>query len=74
MKKHYKFILISSTSLLLIACGESQNESSSSKAIENPVNTYMDSRVSAMDLARESVKESNKKVDEQNKAMEDLEK
>ena len=74
MKAHYKFILISTTSLLLMGCGESQDDSISSKTIENPVDTYMDSRVSAMDLAKESVKNSNKKVDEQNKAMEALEK
>ena len=74
MKAHYKFILISTTSLLLMGCGESQDESISSKTIENLVDTYMDSRVSAMDLAKESVKNSNKKVDEQNKAMEALEK
>lgn len=72
MKKHYIYILIGATSLLLAACGESQDNSSSSKGIENPVDTYMDSRVSAMDLAKESVKNSNKKVDEQNKAMEAL--
>lgn len=57
-----------------MACGESQDDSISPKTIENPVDTYMDSRVSAMDLAKESVKNSNKKVDEQNKAMEALEK
>lgn len=74
MTKHYKFILISTTSLLLIACREKQNDSSKSQSVENPVNTYLDSRVSAMDLARKSVKESNKKVDEQNQAMEALQK
>ena len=74
MKAHYKFILISTASLLLMGCGESQDDSINSKIIENPVNTYMDSRVNAMDLAKESVKNSNNKVDEQNKAMEALEK
>ena len=74
MKAHYKFILISTTSLLLMGCGESQDESISSNTIENPVDTYMDSRVNAMDLAKETVKNSNKKVNEQNKAMEALEK
>ncbi len=71
MKKHNTLILCSLTSLFLLACGESQDESSA-KAIENPVDTYLDSRVSAMDMAKESVKESNKRVDEQNKAMEAL--
>jgi hypothetical protein len=74
MKAYYKFILISAASFLLMGCGESQDDSTSSKTIENPVDTYMDSRVNAMDLAKESVKNSNIKVDEQNKEMEALEK
>lgn len=71
MNKHTKLILFSITSLLLIACGEDQN-GSNAKTIENPVNTYMDSRINAMDMAKESVKKSNKRVNEQNKAMEAL--
>lgn len=73
MNKHIKLIFFSITSLLLIACGEDQN-SSNTKTIENPVNTYMDSRINAMDMAKKSVKESNKRVNEQNKAMETLSK
>lgn len=71
MKKTYILILCSLTGLLLLACSESQ-EKNSSKAIENPVDTYLDSRVNTMDMAKKSVKKSNKRVDERNKAMEAL--
>ncbi len=71
MKKSSIFILGIVSLLLLTACGEDTPERTS-KVIENPVNKYMDSRVNAMDMAKQSVKESNKKVEEQNKAMDDL--
>ena len=65
------FLCCTTTILFISACGEEPKENSSN-GIENPVDTYMDSRVNAMDMAKESVRESNKKVDEQNKAMEAL--
>jgi len=65
------FIFCTATVLLLTACGKDTQESSG-QGIENPVDKYMDSRVNAMDMAKQSVKESNKKVEEQNKAMETL--
>ena len=71
MKKPIIFTACTSIALLLSACGEETTETSS-KGIENPVDTYMDSRVNAMDMAKQSVKESNKKTEEQNKAMEAL--
>ncbi len=40
--------------------------------IENPVSTYLNSRVDARGLAKKSVKESNKRIEEQDKAMEAL--
>ncbi len=40
--------------------------------IENPVSTYLNSRVDARGLAKKSVKESNKRMEEQDKAMEAL--
>lgn len=40
--------------------------------LQNPVNTYLNSRVNARDLAKESVKMGNKRMEEQNKAMEAL--
>ena len=67
MKKSSIFILGIVSLLILTACGEDTPERTS-KVIENPVNKYMDSRVNAMDMAKQSVKESNKKVEEQNKA------
>jgi len=40
--------------------------------LQNPVNTYLDSRTDAMALARKSVKQSDTRTEEQNKAMESL--
>ena len=43
-----------------------------SNTLQNPVNTYLDSRVDAMGQSRKSVIEGNKRMEEQNKAMESL--
>ena len=40
--------------------------------LQNPVSTYLDSRTDAMGLARKSVKQSDIRTEEQNKAMESL--
>jgi len=40
--------------------------------IQNPVNTYLNSRVDARGLAKKSVNESNRRMEEQDKAMEAL--
>jgi hypothetical protein len=71
MKKNIIFIFCTVTVLLLAACGEETKESST-KGIENPVDTYMDSRVNAMDLARQSVEKNNQRMEEENKAMKAL--
>ena len=72
MKNISIFILISVLSLLLSACGEETKETHNNTAAKNPVNTYLDSRVDAMDLAKKSVAESNKRTEAQDKAMEAL--
>jgi hypothetical protein len=71
MKKNIIFIFCTVTVLLLAACVEETKESST-KGIENPVDTYMDSRVNAMDLARQSVEKNNQRMEEENKAMKAL--
>ena len=40
--------------------------------LQNPVSTYLDSRTDAMSLAKKSVTESNKRTEEQDKAMQSL--
>ena len=40
--------------------------------LQNPVNTYLDSRVDATNNSRKSVDTANKRIEEQNKAMEDF--
>ncbi|AKF25770.1 hypothetical protein YH65_10515 [Sulfurovum lithotrophicum] len=56
---------------LLTACG---NESPERKieTFKNPVDTYMDSRVNAMDDAKAAVAESNRRNKEQEDAMKAL--
>ncbi len=71
MKKNIIFIFCTVTVLLLAACGEKTKENSSN-GIENPVDTYMDSRMNAMDMARQSVEKNNKQMEEQDKAMKAL--
>lgn len=43
-----------------------------SNTLQNPVNTYLDSRVDTIGMSRESVNEGNKRMEEQDKAMEAL--
>ncbi len=68
MKKNIIFIFCTVAVLFLTSCGE-ETKKSIKKGIETPVDNYMGSRVNAIDLAKQSTKESNKKVAEQNKAM-----
>ena len=71
MKNSIIIIFCTVTVLLLTACVEETKESSG-KGIQNPVDTYMDSRVNAMDMARQSVKKENQRMEEENKAMKAL--
>ncbi len=57
--------------LLFTACGDGQKPSDN-EAIQNPVNTYLDSRTNAIDLAKKSVQESNKRTVEQSEAIKEL--
>ena len=70
--KHTNFLIfLTSTLLLLTACGN-EEKTSNDESIKNPVNTYLDSRVSAMDLAKVSVNESDKRVKEQDQNIDAL--
>ena len=69
MKNRYLLILCTLGLLLFAACGETPKEGCP-ETVKNPVDTYLDNRVDAIDMAKKSLKESNKRVEEQNKAME----
>ncbi len=71
MKINSKLILLTATTFLLVACGEAPKESKG-EAAKNPESTYLDSRIDAIDMAKKSVKKSNKHTKEQDKAMESL--
>ena len=43
-----------------------------SNTLQTPVSTYLNSRVDARNMAKESLKEGNKRIEEQDKAMEAL--
>jgi len=73
MKNSSTLILYTAIILLLTACGEKAKESSA-EAVNNPVDTYLDSRVNAIDMAKKSVTESNKRSEERDKAIESLSK
>ncbi len=53
---------------VLTACGDEVAEKSET-TLENPVDTYMDSRVDAMQNAQSAVEESNKRAKAQEEAM-----
>ena len=71
MKHSNVLILFTSTLLLLTACGEESN-SKNDESIKNPVNTYLDSRVNALDLAKSSVEKTNQRTSEQDTNIADL--
>jgi len=71
MKNHSTLLLYTLTGLLLIACSGETKESNT-ETIKNPVGTYLDSRVDAMDLAKKSLEESNKRTAEQDEQMNTL--
>jgi len=71
MKHCNVLILFTSTLLLLTACGEESN-SKSDESIKNPVNTYLDSRVNALDLAKISVEKTNQRTRKQDTNIADL--
>lgn len=65
--------------LLLSTCGEDIQkdqtntlETPKKTYLDTPTNTYLDSRVDAMGNSRKSVNKANKRIEEQNKAMEAL--
>ena len=57
--------------LILSSCGNEKKESKT-ETFQNPVDTYMDSRVNAMENAKAAVAESNKRTKEQEDAMQTL--
>ena len=71
MKNSSTLLLYTLTLLLLSACGDEAKESNS-QTIENPVGTYLDSRVDAMDLAKKSLEESKKRSTAQDELMKAL--
>lgn len=73
MKNSNPLIFFTLTLFLLGACGEEATDSNT-KTMTNPVDTYLDSRVNAMDLAKESLEESNKRNIEQEEQMKALKK
>ena len=56
---------------VLSACGD-ENKETKTETFKNPVDTYMDSRVDAMENAKAAVAESNKRNKEQEDAIKDL--
>jgi hypothetical protein len=71
--KYINILILSTATLLFTACGDEAKESKS-ETIQKPNTTYLDSRVDAVEVAKKSVKESNERVQEQDKLMEDVRK
>lgn len=73
MKNSNTLILFTLTLFLFGACGEEATDNNT-KTMKNPVNTYLDSRLDAMDLAKDSLEESNNRNAEQEGLMNTLSK
>jgi ABC-type oligopeptide transport system substrate-binding subunit len=71
MKKLFTLTSILLLSLLLSACGE-DNTKETEKKVTPPSDSYLDSRVNALNMAKESAKTSNEAVEKQNEMMEKL--
>jgi len=70
--KQLSTLLVALGALFVLgACGE-KTEEKRKTTFENPVDTYMDSRIDAMQNAKAVVNESNKRTKEQEKAMDAL--
>jgi len=65
-------ILLIGAIFVLTSCGEEAAQEKPETAFENPVDTYMDSRVDAMQNARSVVKEENRRIKAQEEAMDAL--
>ena len=67
--KQLSTLLVALGALFVLgACGE-KTEEKSKTTFENPVDTYMDSLIDAMQNAKAVVKESNKRTKEQDEMM-----
>ena len=70
--KNSSILIVSVLSIFfLTACGDDVKENYNIP-VKNPLNTYLDGRVNTIDIAKKSVKESNKRVEAQDKALESL--
>lgn len=66
MRYNSILVLFASSILILTACGEETNNDTA------PANTYLESRVSTIDLAKNSLKKNNQRIKEQNKNIDAL--
>ena len=65
-------ILLIGAIFVLTSCGEEAVQEKPETSFENPVDTYIDSRVDAMQSARSVVKKENRRIKAQEKAMDAL--
>ena len=73
MKNSSTLLLYTLIILFLNSCGDEAKENNT-KTMTNPVDTYLDSRGDAMDLAKKSLEESNKRSTAQDELMKALNK
>ena len=73
MKKNNTIFLIA-LAFTFVACGSNQSDEETAKETMKEVdtNTYLGSRVNAIDLANKAVEENAKRVAEQNKLLEKI--
>jgi len=70
MKKLFTLTSMILLALILTACGEKSTQSTETKVA--PTDSYLDSRVNALNMAKQSTKTSNEAVKKQNEIIEKL--
>lgn len=69
--KYITMSILTITALLFTACGD-EKEVSKSTTTQNSKDSYLGSRVSAIDAAKKSLKESNTRTKEQDKLLDSV--
>jgi ABC-type Fe3+-citrate transport system substrate-binding protein len=70
MKKTFTLTTLILLTVLFTACGEKSTESTETKVA--PADSYLDSRVNALNMAKQSATKSNEAVAKQNEMIEKL--
>jgi len=72
MRNIHLFIGVVLPLFLFTGCNKETHETKTIKTFKNPINSYMDSRINAMESAKKAVTKNNQHTKKQNEAIEKL--